>query len=208
MFVKTLPYPEEARAIRLDYNGPRWTAPHEVQLLCWLSQHTHGAILELGCNEGRTLRELALANPGRYCIGVDYSGDSGMCREQQAERPPIDRIGFYAKDLGPMVSIHDQRSCEYLSHLRWPPLGFIFIDGNHSESGVSLDSNAGVDYFRKRGGSGLIVWHDCYDDGPPWVKVKGVLAKLENPIYRYADTCLAWTFVTATLWRKLLGGKR
>ncbi len=39
MFVKALPYPEEARAIRLDYNGPRWTAPHEVQLLCWLSPH-------------------------------------------------------------------------------------------------------------------------------------------------------------------------
>ena len=37
MLVKTLPYPEEARAIRLDYNGPRWTAPHEVQLLCWRS---------------------------------------------------------------------------------------------------------------------------------------------------------------------------
>ncbi len=207
MIVKTLPYPSAARAIALDYNGPRWTSPQDVQVLCLLARHVPGAIIELGCNQGRTLRELALANPGRPCIGVDFSATGEMCREQANERPAKGQIGMYANGL-PGVEIRDARSYEVLDTFPiWPPLGFIFVDGSHTDEGVRRDSEAAFRYFERTGDGGIIAWHDCYDDAPPWVGVKKYLQGIAHPVYRYAETWVAWTYVSRSVYRKLLNSE-
>jgi len=42
-----------------------------------------------------------LANPGKPCLGVDYSGtDVGMCSHQSREKSLAGRIGHYAWQMG------------------------------------------------------------------------------------------------------------
>jgi len=163
----TIPYPAVARSLTLDYDGPRWTAPHEVQALCWLAKDATGGVLEIGCNEGRTLRELALACPQRPCLGIDYTGpDGGMCGAQANERPAPGRLGAHARDLA-NVQLADLRSRDLLPLLRLKPrIGMIFIDGNHTYEGVKADTELAFDYFAERGTAGVIAWHDCYENGP------------------------------------------
>ena len=198
MSLLPLPYPAAARDLALEYQGPRWTAPHEVQALCHWARHTTGSLMEIGCNEGRTLRELALACPGRSCFGVDYSGDDGgMCPEQRHERPPPGRLGLYARSLT-TVTILDVRSQDLGAALAAAPclssaaLGFIFIDGNHTLAGVRTDSEMAFRYFAERGTPGLIAWHDCYDAGPAWVGVRAYLESRPEAIFRIEGTCLAY----------------
>jgi hypothetical protein len=178
--MKTIPYPKEAGSIRLDFDGPRWTPAHEVQCLSWLAQQTNGAILEIGCNEGRTTRELALTNPDRLVIGIDYTGeDDTLCREQKGEKPTV--IGRHAAML-PNVQLVNAKSTDLRDHLHRivdnnPCIGLIFIDGDHSYRGVKEDSLLALDLFAGNNLGGLVIWHDCYDDAPAWV---GVRAFLEN----------------------------
>jgi hypothetical protein len=184
--MKTIPYPAPAREIVLDYHGPRWTCAYEVQLLCWLAQQTKGGILEIGCNEGRTTRELALANPHRFVMGVDYTGcDDTLCPEQKREKPHATAVGRHANMLA-NVQVFDTKSAELprvLPNIRdnQPPIGFIFIDGDHSYRGVKADTLLALDIIAgniaEGAGGGIIAWHDCYDHAPGWVGVKSYLDK-------------------------------
>jgi len=208
--MQTIGYPEEAKAIQLEYDGPRWTPPWDVKVLCYLAQEAGGTILEIGCNEGRTTRELALACPDQMVIGVDSSNQEAvgqMVIEQRHEGPPADRIGAHAKSL-PNVHILD-----YPSHMvwngllrhggvtvpaDWGELGFAFIDGNHSYAGVKADTEMALDYFVPRH-KGIIAWHDCYVGCPKWC---GVKEYLETEVERFfevkqiADTWIATLTIT------------
>jgi hypothetical protein len=196
--MKTIPYPEQACSIQLDFDGPRWTPAHEVQCLCWLAQETTGAILEIGCNEGRTTRELALCNPGRLVIGVDYTGpDDTLCAEQKQEKPRV--IGRHAAML-PNVKLINAKSGDLLNHLSGagenePSIGFIFVDGDHTHCGVQEDTSLALEILTGNGGNGgIIAWHDCYDDAPSWVAVKSFLENevaLSFPVERVENTWLA-----------------
>lgn len=189
--MKIIPYPEQARSIRLDFEGPRWTPAHEIQCLCWFAQQTKGAILEIGCNEGRTTRELALTNPDRLVIGVDYTGsDDTLCQEQKGEKPTV--VGRYAAML-PNVRFINAKSADLPIHFpniadNDPSIGFIFIDGDHSYHGVKEDSELALEITVGNiagGGPGTIIaWHDCYDNAPGWVGVKTFLEKELAPKYK------------------------
>jgi hypothetical protein len=186
--MKIVPYPQAAKEIPLDYHGPRWTPAHEVQYLCWLAQQTQGGILEIGCNEGRTTRELALANPNRFVMGVDYTGpDDTLCPGQKGEKPAAEFIGCHAQMLTNVQIFNTQSGhlANVLPDIRQnkPPIGFIFIDGDHSYRGVKEDTELALDILASNvataGVGGIIAWHDCYESAPEWV---GVTSYLENEI--------------------------
>jgi hypothetical protein len=192
--MKTIPFPEEARRIAVDFSTPRWTPAHEVQCLCWLVQQTQGTIVEIGCNEGRTTRDLAVANPTRSVLAVDYAGaDDTLCPEQKGEKPHADRIGRVAAALPNVLIVHTKSSD--LPEVN-RPIGFVFIDGDHSYRGVKADTELALERVRTSATNpcgGIIAWHDCYDEGPAWVGVRRFLeAEMGRyPIVRIEGTCLA-----------------
>jgi hypothetical protein len=195
--MKSVPYPDEARKIHLDFQGPRWTPAHEVQWLIWkcLSMHSAtGPVVEIGCNEGRTLRELAMALPDRLCVGVDCSSVASMCAQQSAERPPVGRVGFYARDLSNVVVIDCHPTKVWAQRHYWRgSLGLIFIDGDHSFEGVREDTEHALHRIQRLGG-GTIAWHDCYPEAPAWCSVYSFLEDLSmsNNVYRVEGSWLAY----------------
>lgn len=183
--MNVIDFPPEARAIKMDYDGPRWTQVWDVQALLWLARQTTGSILEIGCNEGRTTRELAIAFPDRNVIGVDSSepeAKQAMDPAQRHEQPAKGRVGICTDGLSNVLIMdrpaHDVYTCIPKA---WPAVDFVFIDGDHSYNGVREDSWEALDYliWKKRG---IVAWHDCYEGSPNWV---GVQKFLENELHRF-----------------------
>lgn len=177
--MKTIPFPEEAKSIVLADDTFGFTAPDEVRCLCWLSKKTQGSILEIGCHEGRTTRELALANPDRFVIGVDYTGEEDfLCPEQKYEKPKS--VGTLAASL-PNVKLFDCKSSDFPDRWDHTPIGFIFVDANHTYDGVRTDTSVALEimmgHVELGGHGGIIAWHDCYDNAPEWVGVKTFLQR-------------------------------
>lgn len=188
--IRTVPFPEECRSIPLDETIPRYTAPHEVQFLCWLARQTPGDILELGCNVGLTTRELALQCPDKRVFAVDYAGKNDtLCPEQKGEKPLALHIGHFARDL-PNVKIQNLNSRQVnLTKKPLTTVRFIFIDGDHSYAGVKADTEIALAHL-KRHGQVTIVWHDYREDAPEWMKVYEYLHREIAPHYclDYIDT--------------------
>ncbi len=185
------PYPEEAKGIELFGKGG-WTPKHEVRVLVWLARKTVGPMLEIGCNNGQTTREMAMRFPGRKVVGVDYTGDDfTMCMEQAGEGKP-GKVAEMALGL-PNVRALDMKSSNVNYFLIEP--GLVFIDGDHSYTGVKVDTEKALDYFRASGKSGMIVWHDCCETHPSWVGVLDYLKREIAPFYqvrRVEGTWLAY----------------
>lgn len=182
--IKRVPFPEECLSIPVDDGRPRFTAPHEVQALCWLARRTPGDILEIGCNEGRTTRDLALNNPDKRVFGVDYAGRRNtLCPGQKHERPRAAHIGRLARDL-PNASIRNFNSRKLtLSRKPLSSVQFIFIDGDHSYAGVKADTEIALRHIRRQR-CGTIVWHDFHQDPPEWLQVYAYLVREIAPLHR------------------------
>jgi precorrin-6B methylase 2 len=192
---RTVAFPEECLAIPVDESHPRFTAPHEVQALCWLARQTSGDILEIGCNEGRTSRDLAVANPNKRVFAIDYAGrDATLCPGQKHEKPTAANIGRLARDL-PNVSIRNVKS-QHINLSRKPlsSVRFIFIDGDHSYAGVKTDTEMALAHI-ERFSQGTIVWHDCHQDPPEWLKVYEYLDREVAPHYRLDVIDSTWLAV-------------
>jgi precorrin-6B methylase 2 len=193
--IRMVRFPEECLAIPVDEGHPRFTAPHEVQALCWLARQTSGDILEIGCNEGRTSRDLALANPDKHVFAIDYAGPGDtLCPGQKHEKPDAARIGRLARDL-PNVSVRNVKS-PHLNLTRKPLSGvqFIFIDGDHSYAGVKADTEMALAHLRRRG-QGTIAWHDCHTEPPEWLKVYEYLQREIAPCYQIDWITSTWLAV-------------
>jgi SAM-dependent methyltransferase len=193
--VRTVPFPEECFLIPVDEAAPRFTAPHEVQALCWLARQTRGDILEIGCNEGRTTGDLARNNPDKRVFAVDYAGrDDTLCAGQKHEKPLAARIGHLARHL-PNVTIRNLNSQQI--NLARKPLSsvrFIFIDGDHSYAGVKADTELALAHLT-RCREGTIVWHDFHDDAPEWLRVHEYLVREIAPFYRLDAIESTWLAV-------------
>ena len=163
--IPLIPFPleAEARPLTCEY-WSRYFAPREVRLISHYAAKQREAILEIGTNEGKTLRELA--SFGRFCIGVDCTSNPSLPKFQDGEMPTPETIGHHAKSL-PNVQIIDLHSTKLLPVLlTLPPIDFVLIDASHDYAGVKNDTEVALEYFRSRQRVGhafnaLILWHDC-----------------------------------------------
>lgn len=181
------PYPEAARAIELQPFGQRWTPDYDTKVLCWLMDQVQGDILEIGCNNGTTTRELALRYPERQIIALDYvSMQPTMVKDQHYEIP-WDEFGRHATGLR-NVELRNENS-RLLDYSRFPGVRAVFIDGDHSYYGVKADTDLALAAFEGKdrevpyAGARLIVWHDASPNTPAWCQVWQYLEAEVAPNY-------------------------
>jgi hypothetical protein len=171
--------PQECLSIKLQENIARWTPVNDLRVLLYLAAQTPGNILEIGCNEGITTKELAVAFPARKVYGVDYIGPVvTMCPDQRWERPA--HIGVHCLDI-PNAIIFNQLSSN-LDYSTCPGVNFIFIDGDHTYEGVKSDTEKAIAFLKSVGG-GTIVWHDYKEDAACY----GVKKYLDEEISKQFD---------------------
>ena len=144
--IPTIPLPPESQSHPLIGN-PGWTPHHEVKYLCWLARQVTGDILEIGCNNGQTTLELAIACPDKTVYGCDWTGAPTMCDSQRGEQPDPARFCELARHL-PNVRVFNCKS-EELAYESLD-LGLIFIDGDHSYEGVKKDTEKALSYFARK----------------------------------------------------------
>lgn len=159
-----------------------WFAEDEIE---WITRQVaalpKGAVIvEVGAWKGRSTRAIADNLPeGAKLYTVDtFCGSSG---EPDAHATAKDREGdgvymsFYHNlhdhlDSGSVVAVRmtSEHAAETLNNLR-PDM--IFIDGDHSETGIKTDVEAWLPLLKE---GGLICGHDYYkeNEGPYWVHVR------------------------------------
>jgi Methyltransferase domain len=178
--IPTVPYPEEARAFAVA-DEPRLTPEWDLRALLHLISRTRGAIVEIGCNLGRTTRDIATAFPDRPVLAIDWTGARGTVTPEQAVEVP-EVLAELARHL-PNVHVFDMpsRAVRYdLLERDFGPIGCVYIDGDHSDRGVHEDSTAALLHASRSAEEGhpvTLVWHDYYAGAPEWCGVK-----------RYVDT--------------------
>lgn len=148
-----------------------------VPLIETIKKYGTGNILEIGCNEGYTTALLGSAFADKTIYGIDCAELPDIAFEQKWEIPDATRIGIHAKGL-PNVKVLSQDSTN-LNYHYFNDIGTIFIDGDHSYSGVKADTEKALGFFSSRG-NGLIIWHDSYDGAPKWCGVWKYLNELKT----------------------------
>lgn len=162
----------------VDWHGlpQRFMNPGEIEAIVTLLRAIHPRrVAEFGVNEGRTARLILENVPGiveylGFDVGPDYRPGKPFQRSEIPDQPgryvmgdPRFRLsvtargtlGLTPKDLG--------------------RLDAVFIDGDHSRSGVEHDTR--LAYAAVKPG-GLILWHDYHDMDT--VDVAGVLHELAD----------------------------
>lgn len=165
--MKQVPYPEEAKSIEIQLPMP-YTIESEAKLIVWLSKQTKGGILEIGCANGYLTKAFAVHNPDRTVYAVDWANNPGLFVHQEAERPDV--VASRALHLPNVIAINgDSKRMMY-------PLGvgFVFIDGDHTDEGVQADTNKAFAYDPQ-----MIVWHD-YRPESQWQGVARLLDHLSD----------------------------
>lgn len=146
-------------------------------------------VFEFGVNLGRTAHAILEATPSikRY-VGIDVRWGFATTLECQRKEVPVN-AGLYAASDPRFFLLHCERgSCE-LEPDDLEPADAIFIDGDHSDAGVTADSMLARRILRP---GGICVWHD-YDN--PGVEVTRVLDRLIAkgwPIHHVPETWLAY----------------
>jgi len=182
--MQVIAIPDDLSYFSVTTHTAYYTSTTEVQILCWLASQISGNIFEIGCNEGKTTRDLALNYPNKIVYAVDYLGESAtLAKEQYRERPEHSKsLCHLARGL-PNVRVwnHNSHSFDY-EQLK--DVQLIFIDGDHSFEAVKEDTTNALFYLQKNGG-GIIAWHDyvlgtCSDG---WMAVKRYIDEYIRPIY-------------------------
>lgn len=174
--MQTAEYPNGARDFDVAIEDCKLaTRIDEVKLLCWLAKESNANVLEIGTHLGATTRALALAvGDGRIVFSVDYISDNPtMSPEQSQEMPTLETVGREARGLkNVFLAIQKSETFSYDGK----NIGFVFIDGDHSYSGVMKDTELAMAACLegKTSMPFTIAWHDVYDHCP-WVFVKRYL---------------------------------
>lgn len=146
---------------KYDYKTARgWLRAEEREFLSFLSAGhvgTKGLIVNIGTEHGASLVCFRMGNMSCRIIGIDL--DNSLAPQDLG-------IEFYDGDSSKIVD----RIANVLSQ----PIDLLFIDGDHTYEGALADT--AYTSFVKSGG--IVVFHDCYDFGEPYVDGKPVIHKL------------------------------
>lgn len=174
--VNSKEYPEGAKVVALEKEERRGMMEvEEVRWIVWKVGLVGGNYLELGCNQGWLLREVAKAWPEKECYGVDWVGagvEERMPEEQRHERPKSEEeMGCAARGLENVILENvDSHKFDYSGK----DIGVIVIDADHSLAGVAGDTANAIRNWVDRGMRPMsIIWHDYYVRGEdrewPWM---------------------------------------
>lgn len=186
---ETLFDPPEYPLFRAQDN---FTTEKDVRLLIYLShltakQNPDGAIVEIGCNEGATLRNLALYNGWRICYGYDpgVSTNPDQSVEESSE------IGKLVQGLSNTIVIGTVATSQSLPG----NIALAFIDGDHTYEGVQRDYEA---VRPSMGHGGIIAFHDytARDRRPlyekSWIGVSKFVDTLDTDLTHVCGTSICW----------------
>ena len=150
-------YPAEAASIPITTSVSRWTQSPETQLICWLAKQVPGDVLEIGCNNGLTTRELGLTKPNDRVFGMDYVGIGNTMVPEQRYEKPWHEFGKWCTDI-PNVTLLNMDSTQLNYAATCPGVRTVFIDGDHSYDQTASD----IDVWRpKVAPGGILCGHDC-----------------------------------------------
>lgn len=128
------------------------------------------AVLEFGINTGRTAKAILDYVPGiEHYIGIDVP--KGYVTAAQVQRREIPEVaGEMVLDDPRVQLIVREGGSQAVVPTELPYVDAVFIDGDHSRSGVEHDTMLALQRTRP---SGIIIWHDYNDSGT--VDVREVL---------------------------------
>lgn len=183
----------------IDWTGlpQRFMNPGELETLCALiASVTPKCVIEFGINTGRTAKALLREVPSieKY-VGVDVlPGYTTAMQVQHKEVPSI--AGELVKGDKRVTLIVTPRGSHDLEPEQLPMCDAVFIDGDHSRSGVEKDTHLARSRLRR---GGILVWHDYHNvmdkRGNPVVHVAQVLHEYQSAgckIIHAAGTWLAF----------------
>lgn len=175
----------------IDPTTDRLTPPGDVlALLELINTHSTGNILEIGCSQGLTTRDIAINFPHKKIYAVDTLG--AVNSEQVNEKPNRDTICRWARHL-PNVEVVAVDSQTFDFYQFCPDFDFAFIDGDHTYDGVKRDTENLV-FKRPFGRQLTLAWHDYYTNCPSWCGVSHYLDYdfTWSSIHLIENTWLAW----------------
>jgi hypothetical protein len=116
--------------------------------------------VEIGSWYGKTTYEIATRFPWKTIWTMDYMEDDLILNDHGMKtRAAKEDLCKYAKDLDNVIFIY--ANAHVYDFNKFINVDFFFIDGDHSFSGVKIDTEKAVKYLKKNGG-GTIVWHDVH----------------------------------------------
>ncbi|CAM4388419.1 class I SAM-dependent methyltransferase [Paenibacillus alkaliterrae] len=146
---------------------PSFTGSDVEPLLAFSRTFLPKTVIEIGIQRGATAKCILVNSPWieKY-IGIDVTFDyKTPLTIQQNEVPQVP--GEYVKDDPRVQLIVKPNGTRDLTPADLPAADLIFIDGDHSESGVLLDTLLARRVIRK---GGIICWHDYGNQVVPGVK--------------------------------------
>lgn len=177
----------------IDWEGlPRtYLNAGELEIIIALirSAAQQDTVVEIGLAEGRTAKAILRELPDlRRYIGVDTDpGYHPKLASQRTERSDVP--GYLALDDARFDRWLLPHGSLDLTPEDFPPIDAVFIDGDHSSEVVRHDSDLARAIVRP---GGVIVWHDCHNQGVEVTRVLQVDCRHGHDIRHVEGTWLAF----------------
>lgn len=155
----------------------------EFVVLDRILKQTEGTIVEFGCYEGRLTRFLAVNNPQREFIAIDWDGKL---------RPNANGRSARFLDFGGGVP-NVTSQCANSAHFRldpWP-VGLVIVAGNWTYEQVAADTHNILSYRALLNPDLVVVWRDYFEEGAG--EPQGVGRYLRDLSHRLPLTHIAGT---------------
>jgi len=147
--------------IEVEDFGRRPTSKFDISAILHLMKSCKKDFVEIGTWYGKTTYEVATRHPEKTIYTMDYMGEDLDLsdHEYKTRVPNIKELGAYGIHLENVTYIY--ANSHTYDFDQFVNVDFFFIDGDHSFSGVKIDSEKAIAYLKKNGG-GTIAWHDVH----------------------------------------------
>ncbi len=162
-----------------DLPGTGWLTEGEARLLWDFAGQFEGPVLEVGCYFGRST--VLLANLGRLLLCVDpfdgFTDDHSGVEIRNAWYANIESRG--------LLNVR-QAQCKIEDWLYPLPVGFAYLDGDHTAEGT----RAQIEFALDHGAEGIAI-HDVNDSGGG-LPIKEVALKMLGPWEDRVERLATW----------------